>query len=148
MTFNRNPLPVYLSRDDYRFLILGWCKYLIRPRVPPFTKLAYGSRVQLISDDTSYIVRVLGVQSYDCITEAVTERNYKSLVPSSEVMTLLGAQFSATRFIGGQHVKDYMKAHGKHPGVLVIKLDIDSDPKEDPDGIDIPWDNFVSHTSP
>jgi hypothetical protein len=121
----------YVSTKDYRFLVLGWCKFLIRPYMKPFSELERSHKFFISSDDgEQYVMRVRNVRKYDDICQAIDEANYTSMVPEAETMSLNRVRMYAMTYFNGPRTRAYKREHGVEPAVMVIEVEPYQDPKD------------------
>lgn len=122
---------LYVSNLDFRFLVLGWCKYLVRPCVKPFSQMKYNSKFVIINDnENKYIMRVCDVKLLDNVGEAVNHTNYTNILPNSQTMSLDLVRMKVLAQLQSPKTKKYKVKHGNDPKVMVIEVEPFIDPKE------------------
>lgn len=121
----------YVSNTDFRFLVLGWSKYLIRPFVKPFSELNYNSKFLITNDnENQYLMRVRNIGVFDKIVEAVDEFNYTKVIPDAQIMSLDLVRIKVISMLNTPTTRKYKQKHGVDPKIMVIEVEPYMDPKE------------------
>jgi hypothetical protein len=121
----------YLSALEYRHAVLGWCSYIIRPNVEPFSKLKHSDKFKIIGENSEYyICRVDDIKVYEDVSEAVNESNYRSVFPDGSLMSIDRVRFMVSIQVYNNRYKQHIKKYGLPPKVAVIKFSLYNDPKE------------------
>jgi len=128
---NEDILNFYMSNKDYAFLVLGWCKFMIRPYITPFSNLKYSQKFYISNDDEEkYLMRVQNISIYKNICEAIDKFNYTKILPESHTLTLNMARMLAVKTLIGPRFHKYKEKHGIEPPVMIIELEPYKDPRE------------------
>lgn len=120
----------YLSAFEYRYAILGWCSYLIRPNVEPFSKLKHGDKFVIKGEEGEYICRVDDVSVFDDVSETVTESNYRVVWPDAALLSLDRVRFLASVQVYNNRYRQHIKKYGLPPKVMLIRYSLYKDPKD------------------
>lgn len=127
----KSELNFYVSNTDFRFLVLGWCKYMIRPFVKPFSELKYNSQFLITNDyEDQYLMRVRDVKVFDSVVEAVNETNYTKVIPDAQIMPLDLVRLKVVSMLQSPRARRYKQKHGVEPKIMVIEAIPFKDPKE------------------
>lgn len=119
-----------LCHKDYRFAVMGWCSFLLRPCVEPYCALKYGDRFRIKGEEGEYICRVDDVTLHDDVMAAVTDDNYKNVWPDASLLPLSRVQYLASLQVYSSRYARYVKKHNKRPKVMLIKYSLYADPRE------------------
>lgn len=125
-----NDVVFNLSALEYRHAVLGWCSYLIRPCVTPFSDLRYSDRFTIRSEDGEYICRVDDVKTFDDVFDAITLDNYRTVWPDSILMSLDQVRYKASIQICNSRYRQHIKEHGLPPKIVLIRYSLHKDPKD------------------
>lgn len=121
----------YVSNRDYAFLVLGWCNFMIRPFIKPFSDLDYSHKFYITNDDEEkYMMRVRSISVHKDVCEAIDESNYTKILPEAETQTLNVVRLRAAKALTGPRVRKYISKHGTEPQVMVIEVEPYIDPRE------------------
>jgi len=124
-------LNFYVSNTDFRFLVLGWCKYMIRPFVKPFRELKYNSQFLITNDnEDQYLMRARDVKIFDTIVEAVNETNYTEVIPNAQLLPLDVVRLNVVGMLQSPRARQYRRKHGVEPKIMLIEVFPFKDPKE------------------
>lgn len=120
----------YLSAVEYRYAVLGWCSYLIRPHVEPFSRLKHGDKFVIKGEEGEYICRVDDVSVFEDVTEAVTESNYRVVWPDATLLSLDRVRFLASTQVYNNRYRQHIKKYGLPPKVILLRYSLYKDPKD------------------
>lgn len=118
-----------LSINDYRHAVMGWCKFLIKAFVEPYSKLEYGSKFVIKGENGEYICRVDDVSVFDSLAEAVNEDNYRRVWPDASLMSLDRVRYLASIQVYNSRYREHIRKHGAVPKVMVINYSLHTDPR-------------------
>lgn len=121
----------YLSTHEYRYAVLGWCSYLVRPNVAPFSELKHGDKFKICGETETdyYVCRVDDVAVFEDVSEAVNEHNYRMVYPDGTVMTLDRVRYLISMQVYNNRYRQHIKKYGNPPKVMVLKYSLYCDPK-------------------
>jgi hypothetical protein len=124
-----NFLNFNLSRKDFLYAVMGWCKFLIRPFIEPYTELKIMDYIYINGEEGSYIGRVEKIELFDNLNEAITPTNLISIFPDSTVVNIEKARYLSSIQLYNKKYKLYKKENGVSPKILVICYGLIKDPK-------------------
>ena len=124
-----NMITFNLSNQEFSHAILGWCKYLIRPYIKPYTMLKIFDDFLISGEENKYICRVDNIQLFDNINETITHENCNKVWFDSAILSLERVRYLASLQIFNKRYKDYYKVHGIHPKIALIKYSLHKDPR-------------------
>ena len=118
-----------LSTKEFSYAIMGWCKFLIRPYIEPYTKLKLMDRFKICGEENYYICRVEGLNLFDTLEEAITPENCRKVWFDSAILSLHHIQQLASLQVYNRRYKEYVKQTGTKPRILLIHYSLNKDPK-------------------
>lgn len=125
----KNFLSFNLSRKDFSHAVMGWCKFLIRPYLEPYTDLKVMDYIYINGEEGSYIGRVEKLELFDNVQEAITPVNFLQMCPDSTIVNVERAQYLTSVQIYNKKYKHYKEENGVSPKILVIRYSLIKDPK-------------------
>lgn len=124
-------LTIFLSEKEFRFGLMGWCKYLVRNCVSPFKELSWGALFRITADERSYICRVDEVKVFDDVRQIVAEENYTEFFPDASIMTKFTLMNQLSLQLNNKRRADYIKKHNVPPKILLLKYSLYKDPRDE-----------------
>ena len=119
-----------LSVNEYRHAVMGWCSYLIRPFVEPFSKLKHCDKFKISGEGGYYICRVDEISVFEDIAETVTQDNFRRVFPDASLMTLDRVRYLVSTQVYNNRYRQHIRKHGVPPKIMLIRYSLYNDPKE------------------
>ena len=120
----------YLSAMEYRYAVLGWCSFLIRPHVEPFSRLKFSDKFLIKGEEGEYVCRVDDVRVFDDVTDAVTETNFRMVWPNASLLSLDRVRFLVSTQVYNNRYRQHIKKYGLPPKIMLIRYSLHKDPKD------------------
>ena len=127
--WSKNFLSFNLSEKDFSYAVMGWCKYLIRPYVEPYTGLKVMDYITIKGEEGSYIARVEETTLYESLTNLLKPDNFIRYCPDSTIVNVNQAIRLLSLQVYNRKYKEYKKQHGVAPKIIVIRYGLIKDPK-------------------
>lgn len=127
---NQSMVSFNLSVNEYRHALMGWCSYLIRPYIEPFSNLKHCDKFKISGDDGYYVCRVDDINVYDDLIETVTRDNFRKIYPDASLMSLDHVRYMVSLQVYNNRYKQHIKKYGVPSKIMLIKYSLYNDPKE------------------
>lgn len=118
-----------LQDEEYIHFVMGWCRFIIRPYVKPYTNMEMFDKFKISNNKNYYYCKVSNISLFDKLEEVITEQNYTTICYNTMHLSFKQAKNLAALRVYNSKYKDYYKENGKLPKIMLMEFRLFEDPK-------------------